>query len=172
MAFGSTLLGVLVLLLAGALGWAGLLKLGEAAVFRRALQALAPAGLRPMLRYGVPVVELSLAVALLSGFAPQAVTAATAALLGVFVLAQFELRRRGHVGGCGCFGDADDGVEVGRTVLLLVAAVAAVLLAGPRTGSVLAGGALLLGQATVVLGVALTWRLGRAVAGFRTGGVG
>lgn len=172
MAIGQTLHGVLVLLLAGALGWAGVAKLGAAAEFQRALAVLLPAGARPVVRFGLPVVELTLAGALLAGFAPQAVAAAVAALLAVFMLAQYRLMRRGHVGGCGCFGHAPDGGgEVLRTALLLAAAVMAVPLAGPQTPSVLTGGGELLGQPTVVLGVVLTWSLGRAVAGFRVAGV-
>lgn len=174
MAVTHTLHGVLVLLLAGALGWAGAAKLGDAGQFRRALTALTPAANRPAIRLGIPAAELALAGLLLTGIAPREVALAVTVLFGGFALVQAELARRGHAGGCGCFGDApaeSRAVEVSRTLLLLAAAVGAAVLAEPTTPGVLAGGVDVLGQATVALGVVLMWRLMWALGRPRIGGV-
>jgi hypothetical protein len=174
MAVTHTLHGVLVLLLAGALTWAGAAKLGDAGQFRRALTALTPAANRPTVRFGVPAAELVLAGLLLTGFAPRAVATSAAVLFGGFVLVQAVLAQRGHAGGCGCFGDApaeSRAVEVSRTLMLLAAAVTAAVLADPVAPGVLAGGVNVLGQATVALGVVLMWRLMWAMTRLRVSGV-
>jgi protein-disulfide isomerase len=136
-------LGVLArVLLAGTFFWAGLSKIGDPAASVRAVRAyrVLPEWLAKAVGYGLPFVEVALAVLLLVGIANRLSAIVGAALLAVFVAGMVSAWARGLRIDCGCFGGGGDltagasthyPVEVLRDVGLLLAAV--FLVRWPRT---------------------------------------
>lgn len=94
------------LLLAGVLGAAGLLKLGDPDASVRAVSAydLLPYDLERTIGYGLPFVEIALALLLLVGLATRFAAAATGVLMLVFIAAVASAWARGLSIDCGCFG--------------------------------------------------------------------
>lgn len=154
---GALLDGVgtlLRLVLAGVFAVAGAQKLPDPAESVRAVRAyrLLPEGAVHVVAYGLPVLELGLAVLLVVGLATRVAAALTGALLVVFLIGVGSAAARGLTIDCGCFGgggvvakaDTHYTAELVRDALLLVAALWLVYrprtalavdgyLAGPRT---------------------------------------
>jgi protein-disulfide isomerase/uncharacterized membrane protein YphA (DoxX/SURF4 family) len=130
------------LLLSGALLYAGLAKVGDPAGSVRAVRAyrLLPEWLAKGVGYGLPFVEITLAVLLLAGLATRLAAVLAAALLVVFLVGIVSAAGRGLRIDCGCFGGGGNlsggkatryTVEILRDVGLLVAA--ALLAVWPRS---------------------------------------
>jgi uncharacterized membrane protein YphA (DoxX/SURF4 family) len=92
--------------LAGVWAWAGVAKLGDPDAAVRAVRAydILPEGLVKPFAWGLPFVELALAVLLLLGIASRPAAWASAALLLVFIGATASVWARGLQIDCGCFG--------------------------------------------------------------------
>ena len=121
------------LLLAGVWAWAGVAKLGDPDAAVRAVRAydiLPEAFVKPF-AWGLPFVELALAVLLLLGIATRPAAWASAVLLLVFIGATASVWARGLQIDCGCFGgggqssaDATSYLrDIGRDGLLLCVAL-------------------------------------------------
>lgn len=121
------------LVLAGVLGVAGALKVPDPAESVRAVRAydLLPETLVPAIGYGLPLLELAIAVLLLLGLFTRWAAAVTAVLMAGFVIGIAAAWTRGLTIDCGCFGgggqvgaaDTRYLQEIGRDVALLVAAL-------------------------------------------------
>jgi len=94
------------LLLAGVLGVAGLLKLPDPAQSVRAVRAydLLPEGVVQAVGYGLPILEVALAVLLLIGLATRLAAVGAAVLMGLFLIGVGSAAARGLTIDCGCFG--------------------------------------------------------------------
>lgn len=101
---------VVRLVLAGVWFWAGIAKIGDPAAAVRAVRAyrVLPEWLAQGVGYGLPFLELTLAVLLLVGLATRAAAAASAALLVVFLAGIVSAAARGLQIECGCFGGGGD----------------------------------------------------------------
>jgi protein-disulfide isomerase len=125
------------LILAAVFGYAALSKLGEPRTFLRAVRAYqaTPEWLSQAIAYGLPVLELCLAVVLLFGVATRVAAFVSAVLFVVFLVGIVQAWGRGLKLECGCFGGggvtthSNYWIDVVRDVLLL--AVAAVLIWRP-----------------------------------------
>lgn len=86
--------------------WAGWSKLQDPRAFLRAVRAydMTPEWLSKAIAYGLPVLEISLAVLLLLGLATRAAAAVSALLFVVFLVAIVQAAVRGIKLECGCFG--------------------------------------------------------------------
>jgi protein-disulfide isomerase/uncharacterized membrane protein YphA (DoxX/SURF4 family) len=94
------------LLLAGTWAWAAVAKMGDPAASVRAVRAyrILPEWLAQGVGYGLPFLELGLAVLLLIGLATRAAAVLSAALLVVFLAGIVSAAVRGLQIECGCFG--------------------------------------------------------------------
>jgi uncharacterized membrane protein YphA (DoxX/SURF4 family) len=94
------------LVLAGVWAWAGVAKLGDPDAAVRAVRAydILPEGLVKSFAWGLPFVELALAVLLLLGLATRPAAWASVGLLLVFLGATASVWGRGLQIDCGCFG--------------------------------------------------------------------
>jgi uncharacterized membrane protein YphA (DoxX/SURF4 family) len=129
------------LVLAGVLGVAGALKLPDPDASVRAVRAyrLLPEAVVPAVGFGLPVLEIGLAVLLLLGLATRLAAVLGGLLLVAFVIGIASAWARGLSIDCGCFGGGGE-VAAGETRylseivrdLLLVGAAAVVAL-GPRS---------------------------------------
>lgn len=110
--------------------WAGLAKMADPDVAARAVRAydLAPEGLVKPIAWGLPFVEVALAVLLLLGLATRATAWVSAGLFLAFVVMIGSAWARGLSIDCGCFGGggasaAADAAqytqEIGRDLLFL-----------------------------------------------------
>lgn len=92
--------------LAGILLWAGLAKLLQPLVALQAVAAyeLLPPDLVPMVGYGLPLLEVALALLLLAGLLTRPVAIAVAGLMVAFIAAVASAWVRGLSIDCGCFG--------------------------------------------------------------------
>jgi uncharacterized membrane protein YphA (DoxX/SURF4 family) len=97
---------VLRLLLAGVLGAAGALKVSSPADSLAAVRAyeLLPEGAEKLVGYGLPFLELALALLLLVGFATRYAALAAGVLMLVFIGGIASAWARGLAIDCGCFG--------------------------------------------------------------------
>ena len=130
-------LGTIVRLgLAGIWIWAGYSKLSDPSEFVRAVRAYdaTPEWLSQAIGYGLPVLEIMLAVLLLLGVVTRGAAAVSALLFLVFAIGLVQAAARGIKLDCGCFGGggATDGatrytLDILRDVGLLAAAVFLVL---------------------------------------------
>ena len=104
------------LLLAGVLGVAGALKLPDPAESVRAVRAyrLLPEQVVPAVGYGLPVLEVALALVLLLGLATRLAAIISAALLLAFMAGIVAAAARGLQIDCGCFGGGGE-VAAGET---------------------------------------------------------
>lgn len=94
------------LALAVILGWAGLAKLIEPLVALQAVQAyeLLPESLVPVVGYGLPLLEVALALFLLVGLLTRPVAIAVIVVMLAFIAAVASAWARGLSIDCGCFG--------------------------------------------------------------------
>ncbi|WP_157963682.1 DoxX family protein [Actinocorallia populi] len=93
--------------LAGVLFWAGWVKFTEPpALQRQAVEAyeLLPEGLAGAVGYGLPVLEMVLALLLLAGFVTRFSAVISALLMAVFIAGIASVWARGLNIDCGCFG--------------------------------------------------------------------
>jgi len=92
--------------LAAILLWAGLAKLTQPLIALRAVAAyeLLPEALVPVVGYGLPLLEVALALLLLAGLLTRQVAIAVAVLMLVFIAAVGSAWARGLSIDCGCFG--------------------------------------------------------------------
>ena len=121
------------LVLAGVWAWAGIAKLGDPDAAVRAVRAydILPETFVKPFAWGLPFVELALAVLLLLGIATRPAAWASAVLLLVFIGATASVWARGLQIDCGCFGgggqssaDATSYLrDIGRDGLLLCVAL-------------------------------------------------
>ena len=124
---------MLRLVLAGVLGVAGAQKVPDPAESVRAVRAydLLPEALVPAIGYGLPLLELAVAVLLLLGFFTRWAPAVAALLMAAFVFGIAAAWTRGLTIDCGCFGgggqvgaaDTRYTQEIARDAALLVAAL-------------------------------------------------
>jgi len=123
------------LVLAGVWAWAGVAKLGNPDAAVRAVRAydVMPEALVKPFAWGLPFVELALAVLLLFGLATRPAAWASVVLLLVFIGATASVWARGLQIDCGCFGGGGQATadstrylrELGRDGLFLCLAVLA-----------------------------------------------
>lgn len=94
------------LFLAGVFGWAGLSKVSDPAASVRAVRAyrILPEALVHAFAYGLPFVELGLALLLLLGIGTRLVAVVAMVLLVVFIASVSSAWARGLAIDCGCFG--------------------------------------------------------------------
>src|SRR4051794_32635546 len=121
------------LLLAGVLAVAGALKLPDPAESVRAVRAyqLLPEALVPSVGYGLPLLEIAVAVLLLLGLLTRWAALAAALLMAAFLVGIGSAWARGLTIDCGCFGgggqvaaaDTNYLPEMVRDGVLLLAAV-------------------------------------------------
>ena len=119
------------LVLAGTWLFAGVSKVGDPRQFLRAVRAYeaTPEWLSKAIAYGLPVLEICLAVLLLVGVATRYAAAVSAALLTVFIIGIVQASARGIKIDCGCFGGGGTSdsttylLDVARDVGLLALAV-------------------------------------------------
>lgn len=104
------------LLLAGVLAAAGWLKLADPDASVRAVRAyrLLPETLAKATGFGLPVLELALAVLLLTGLGTRAAAVLSGLLMVVFVVGVGSAWARGLAIDCGCFGGGGQ-VDQGST---------------------------------------------------------
>lgn len=114
--------------LAGVWVWAGIAKLRDPDAAARAVRAydILPEGLVKPFAWGLPFVELALAVLLLLGIATRPAAWASAVLLLVFIGAAVSVSARDLQINCGCFGGGQSSTgaagymrDLGRDGLLL-----------------------------------------------------
>lgn len=119
--------------LAGFLGVAGIVKLPDPDESVRAVRAyrLLPEAVVPMVGYGLPVLEVAIAVLLVVGLATRVAALLSAALLVTFVAGIASAAARGLSIDCGCFGGGGEvapgqtryAQEIARDLALLAAAL-------------------------------------------------
>lgn len=130
---------VLRVVLAGVWAWAAVAKIGDPAAAVRAVRAyrLLPEWLAQGVGYGLPFLELALAVLLLLGLATRLAAVVSAVLFAVFLAGIVSAAARGLRIECGCFGGGGETastsypLEIVRDAVLLLLAVA--LAAWPRS---------------------------------------
>jgi uncharacterized membrane protein YphA (DoxX/SURF4 family) len=118
--------------LAGVFAWAGLAKIADPDAAVRAVRAykLLPEGLVKVFAWGLPFVEIALAVLLFAGLATRVSALVATGLLAMFIFSISSAWARGLQIDCGCFGGggaahADAGKylsELARDVGILVVA--------------------------------------------------
>jgi uncharacterized membrane protein YphA (DoxX/SURF4 family) len=121
------------LVLAGVWAWAGVAKLGDPDAAVRAVRAydILPEAFVKSFAWGLPFVELALAVLLLLGLATRPAAWASVVLLLVFIGATASVWARGLQIDCGCFGGGGQAAadsasylrDMGRDGLLLCLAL-------------------------------------------------
>lgn len=104
------------LMLAGILAWASLAKISSPAMSVVAVKAyrLMPDELAKLVGYGLPFLELALALLLLAGFATRFTATVTCVLFVIFIAGIMSVWARGLSIDCGCFGGGGD-VAAGQT---------------------------------------------------------
>jgi len=127
------------LVLAGTWIWAGLSKVGQPQRFVQAIRAYdaTPEWLSKAIGYGLPILELCLAILLLIGLITRYAATASAVLIAVFIIGIGQASARGLKIECGCFGGGGQtsspsyALDILRDVGLLV--LAAFLIMWPLT---------------------------------------
>ncbi len=151
--------GAIILLLASVFLLAAFSKIRDRDAFNRVLRQLVPRSLVQPLSRVLPIGEMLLAAALLSGIAPRPALSASIVLLATFTLVLAQMRRRG-LKGCACFGEtetnASPGTGIVRNLLLIIGAAAVmnhsapILIIGPDLSTALA-------RVTLVVGAFCLW---------------
>jgi protein-disulfide isomerase/uncharacterized membrane protein YphA (DoxX/SURF4 family) len=126
---------VVRLVLAAVWAWASLSKIGDPRTFVRAVRAYdaTPEWLSKGIGYGLPMLELTLAILLLAGLIVRYAAAVSGLLLVVFIVGILQASARGIKLACGCFGGGGTAIttsytlDVLRDVGLLVLAVFLIL---------------------------------------------
>jgi len=126
---------VVRLALAAIWAWASLSKIGDPRTFVRAVRAYdaTPEWLSKAIGYGLPMLELTLAVLLLVGLIVRYAAAVSAALFTVFLIGIVQAAARGIKLECGCFGGGGTSssthytLDILRDLGLLVLAVFLIL---------------------------------------------
>jgi protein-disulfide isomerase len=97
---------VVRLALGGIWAWAALSKIGDPRTFLRAVRAYdaTPEWLSKAIGFGLPMLELTLAVLLIVGLIVRYAAAVSAALFVVFIIGILQASARGIKLACGCFG--------------------------------------------------------------------
>lgn len=97
---------VVRLVLAGIWAWASLSKIGDPRTFIRAVRAYdaTPEWLSKAIAYGLPMLELTLALLLLLGLIVRYAAVVSAALFVIFTVGILQAAARGIKLECGCFG--------------------------------------------------------------------
>jgi protein-disulfide isomerase/uncharacterized membrane protein YphA (DoxX/SURF4 family) len=97
---------VVRLVLAAVWAWASLAKIGDPRTFLRAVRAYdaTPEWLSKVIAFGLPMLELTLAVLLLIGLIVRYAAAVSAVLFLIFIIAVAQAGARGIKIQCGCFG--------------------------------------------------------------------
>jgi uncharacterized membrane protein YphA (DoxX/SURF4 family) len=130
------------LLLAAVWAWAALAKIADPDASVRAVRAyrILPEGMAELVGWGLPFLELGLAVLLAAGLATRFAAAVSAALLVVFMAAIVSAWARGLRIDCGCFGGGGDDPTAGTGTYLrellrdgAIAVVATLLAVWPRS---------------------------------------
>lgn len=157
-----------MLVLATTFVLAAIAKLRDRASFEQVLATIV--GRRPAraLAYAVPVAELALAAALISGVQPRAVALLTLAVLVAFSWALVRLHAQPRIASCNCFGSnaGDPSAALARNAALGASAVALVI--APHADAVWSypvGNSV--AAATVALGAACAWHLAGVLAPVR-----
>lgn len=122
---------VVRVVLAAIWAWASLSKIGDPRTFVRAVRAYdaTPEWLSKAIGYGLPMLELVLAILLLLGLITRYAAAVSAVLFVVFIIGIVQAGARGIKLACGCFGGGGESnsthyiLDVLRDVGLLVLAV-------------------------------------------------
>lgn len=104
------------LVLAGVLGYAGLLKVGDPLASTRAVRAyqLLPESVVKPVGYGLPFLEIALAVLLVVGLAVRVSGILSGLLMLAFIVAIISVWVRGISIDCGCFGGGGE-VDASQT---------------------------------------------------------
>ncbi|MQA76870.1 MAG: DoxX family membrane protein [Streptosporangiales bacterium] len=107
---------LLRLVLAGVLGYAGLLKVGDPLASTRAVRAyqLLPESVVKPVGYGLPFLEVALAVLLVVGLAVRVSGLLSGLLMLAFIIAIISVWVRGISIDCGCFGGGGE-VDASQT---------------------------------------------------------
>lgn len=131
------------LILAGVLGYAGLVKLFEADGAKRAILAyrIFPVEWAPFLGYAMPLLEVVLALLLLFGLFTRWAALISGLLMVAFIAGIASVWARGYSIDCGCFGGGGDVTAEGINLRYLTeiirdsifALMAAFLVIWPRT---------------------------------------
>lgn len=130
------------LLLAGVWAWAAMSKVADPDASVRAVRAyrILPEGLAQLVGWGLPFLELGLAVLLVAGLATRLAAVVSAALLMAFMVGIASAWARGLRIDCGCFGGGGDDPTAGAGTYLRelardagLALVAVVLAIRPRS---------------------------------------
>ncbi|MGX7678262.1 MauE/DoxX family redox-associated membrane protein [Jatrophihabitans sp. DSM 45814] len=112
---------VVRLVLAGVWAWAGLSKIGDPRRFVQAVRAYdaTPEWLSKAIGYGLPVLELAIAVLLLVGLITRYAAVVSAVLLVVFIIGIAQASARGIKLECGCFGGGGASTTTSYTLDIL-----------------------------------------------------
>lgn len=127
------------LILAGVWAWAGLSKIGDPRRFTQAVRAYdaTPEWLSKTIGYGLPVLELALAILLLVGVIVRYAAAVSAFLFVVFLIGILQASARGIKIECGCFGGGGQASTTSYTLDVLrdlaLLALAVFLIVWPMT---------------------------------------
>lgn len=112
---------VVRLVLAAVWAWAALSKIGDPRTFVRAVRAYdaTPEWLSQAIGYGLPMLELVLAVLLLIGLITRYAAAVSALLFVVFIVGIVQAGARGIKLACGCFGGGGTSTSTSYTLDVL-----------------------------------------------------
>lgn len=151
------------LVLAAVFGSAGISKLRAPLSFRSALRDVVPGLLVRPVATLIPLGELLVAGALLSGFVPREAGIASFLLLVLFSLALGRMWLVGATLNCGCFGESSDASTPAtgliRNALLMIAGSILVVSPGPSPSWSASAGEIV-GSGTVSLGAVCLWLCG------------
>ena len=130
---------VIRVVLAAVWAWAGLAKIGNPRAFVQVVRAYdaSPEWLSKAIGYGLPALELVVAVLLLIGLVTRYAAAVSAALLVVFLVGIIQAAARGLEIQCGCFGGGGPSTSTSYTLDILrdlgLLALSAFLIRWPLT---------------------------------------
>lgn len=112
---------VVRLVLAAVWAWASLSKIGDPRTFVRAVRAYdaTPEWLSKAIGYGLPMLELVLAILLLVGLITRYAAAVSAVLFVVFLIGIIQASARGIKLECGCFGGGGTSTSTHYTIDIL-----------------------------------------------------
>ena len=148
-----------VLLLSAVFALAAGTKLASRDAFASVLRHFVPARLVSAMTIAIPIIELALALVLFCGMVPFVACGFAIILFALFTMVLLHMARK-RVGGCGCFGESADAVNlipgIIRNVLLMLAATFA--LTHARDANPWNRDAkTVIGELTVVLGIICAW---------------